>query len=473
MKNLTLLIIIGLCTSYHCAAQVATLLEKGKAHYDKNEYREALYYFNRLIRQDSMNALVYKMRGNCYMEFNQLDSAERDYFRVLKISNQFPEAYYNLANVYIHRKDNQKAEGFIRKFLTAEPNDADALFRLSSLLKARASDSSFYYLTRAYERDSLNPYFYATLAWEHFYRQNVPVAFRMAKASREKFGLTNELLPLEAYAAFSLGNFGHVLRVADTLLQRQPDEVGHHLLKTKATILNNTPRDKYVQDGFTFRLSEYSNDQKNIDSWITDPQHIYYYPKLLEKFKNTPMQMSLPEFLMVYYGFTSDERYSPYGMAASAILSAAKPQSAPEAMELYRSALETDPFHLQAYESLASVAMELKLQADFQKALTQYIGLMESILATGTGKSMDSAYFVVSPRHEYHVLAYLGLKSTMQSLLHDDDHSYDKLSTTGEDGKSVDVYFNIDKPWNSMSASLSDPKKKKKDSKDDKKKRKH
>jgi tetratricopeptide (TPR) repeat protein len=472
MKNLILSMFIIFFALLSGKAQVATLLDKGKAHYDKNEYREALYYFNRVIRQDSTNALVFKMRGNCYMEFNQLDSAERDYFRVLQISNEYPEAYYNLANVSIHRKDNLKAEGFMRKFLKARPDDSEALFRLSSLLKARANDSSFYYLSEAYKRDSLNAYIYATLAWEYFYKQDLAMAFRMAKASRKKFGLTNELLPLEAYAAFSLGDFNHVLRVTDTLLVRQPDEIGHHLLKTKATILSNTPRDKYVQNGFTFTLNEYSNEQKNIDSWVSDPEHIYYYPKLIKKFKDSPTEMSLPEFFMVYYGFTTDSRYSPYGIGASAMLSAAKPESAPEAMKLYRSVLDTDPFHLQTYESLASVTMELKLHTDFQKALTQYIGLMESILASGNGKSKDSAYFVISARHEYDVLAYLGLKSSMQSLYHDNGHSYDKLSTAGEDGEAMDVYFNIDKPWSSMSRQFSDKKKTNKASKSEKKKRK-
>ncbi|HEY0652435.1 MAG TPA: DUF4919 domain-containing protein [Chryseosolibacter sp.] len=436
-------------------AQSLSYTEKAKAHYQKGEYREALYCFNHVLKKDSTNAEFFKLRGNCFFELNQLDSAERDYLRVVTLSDKFPEVYYNLGNISYENKNNAQAERYSRQFLTLKPNDADGLYQLYSLLKARHHDSAFFFLEKAYALDSTNQYFYNSLAWDLFEQKNYAKALTMAEASRKKHLLTNDLLPLEAYAAFSLGNFSHALKVADTLVIKFPDEIGFKLLQKKTQILNNTPADKIGQDGFTFTLTEYAQNRADLDTWVTTADHHYFYPKLIEKFRTHPEEMSLPEFFMVYYGYTTDKHYSPYGPAASALTKAARSEaSAPAALELYKSAIAADPFDLQTYESIASIAMSLELKADFEQALTQYVGLMESILASGDGKTGKTAYFVISPRHEYHILDYLGLKSAMQALRHEDGHSFDVQTTMDESGEKNEIYFNIDKPWHSLSSIL-------------------
>ena len=435
-------------------AQTTSYHEKAKSHYDKGEYREALYCFNHALKTDSTNAEFFKFRGNCYFELNQLDSAERDYLKVIRLSDKFPEAYYNLANVSNERKNTVKAESFIRKFLSFKPDDAEGLYHLYALLKNRKNDSAFFVLKKAYTLDSANQYFYNALAWEYFDQKNYSRSLAMAEHSRIKYAITNDLLSLEAYASFCSGNFDRASKVTDTLVAKFEDNINYKILQTKAKILKNTPKDKFTQDGFTFTFTD-ASDLSQIDSWIRDPAHPYYYPKLMTKFKSKVEEMTFPEFFMVYYGYTTDDKYSPYGMGSSAIVQAArKEQSAPDALGMYKSALETDPFHLQAYEAVASLAMNLGHKADFERSLTQYIGLMEGILATGDGKSSKSAYIVISPRHEYHLLDYLGLTSSMQALRHEGGHSFDVLTVTDENIEKKEIYFNIDKPWNSLSESF-------------------
>ena len=47
--------------------------------------------------------------------------------------------------------------------------------------------------------------------------------------------------------------------------------------------------------------------------------------------------------------------------------------------------------------------------------------------------------------------AACGLRPRQQALVHGDGHSYDRLDANlATAGKPVSLYFNIDKPWNSL-----------------------
>jgi tetratricopeptide (TPR) repeat protein len=157
----------------------------------------------------------------------------------------------------------------MRKFLHFQPNDPQGLYQLYALLKERKNDSAFFYLEKAYALDTANQFLYNARAWEFFETKNYSKALKMAQASQTKYGLTNDLLPLEAYAAFSIGNFEHAANVADRLVTKFPEDVSFQMLKTKAKILGNTPSSKITQDGFTFRLTEYNQNMSELDTWST------------------------------------------------------------------------------------------------------------------------------------------------------------------------------------------------------------
>jgi tetratricopeptide (TPR) repeat protein len=453
------LLLIILIQSAIAQAQGTSYFDKGKSHFENKEYREALYCFNKYAKNDSTNAELFKMRGNCFYQLNLLDSAEADYRRVTKLSENLPEVYYNLSNIFALRNDLHTAEIYMRRFLKIRPDDGDALFGLSSLLKGLGNDSSFFFLQKAWSVDTVNQEFYNTIAWERFERGEVIAAQVMARNGRNKFRYTNELMPLEAYASFVLGDFREAIKVADTLVERQSDRLAWHILKCKAEILYNTPREKVSQNRFTFRVKEYFDNNKDFDNWVTDPQHPYYYAALKDKFKANIDAMSLNEFLMLYYGATTDNHYSPYAPLGMALMDEiTENTSDEEKINIYQRVLEADPFNLSVYQNLASVAFALKQMDIFGGALKRYLGLTEAILATGNGKSTDSAYFVISTRDEYAVLAYQGLQSTQQALLDNNGHNFDRLSAMDENNEKHDVYFNIDKMWESLSKSFSNSK---------------
>ena len=72
-------------------------------------------------------------------------------------------------------------------------------------------------------------------------------------------------------------------------------------------------------------------------------------------------------------------------------------------------------------------------------------GLMKSILASGNGRSFETAFVVISVDEEYAVLKHYRLASTKQSLVTAGKHSYDVIKAETREHEEATVYFNIDK----------------------------
>ena len=62
---------------------------------------------------------------------------------------------------------------------------------------------------------------------------------------------------------------------------------------------------------------------------------------------------------------------------------------------------------------------------------------------SGDGKNVDTAYYVMNIDEEYKIMRGLGYAVGMQSLTSANGQSFDVLSGKDEDGKTVELYFNI------------------------------
>jgi hypothetical protein len=82
-------------------------------------------------------------------------------------------------------------------------------------------------------------------------------------------------------------------------------------------------------------------------------------------------------------------------------------------------------------------------------------GLMRSILASGNGREVKTAFVVISVEEEYAVLRHYRLASGLQSLVTVGGHSYDVLTAQTDTNEEATVYFNIDKIVAIESAHLS------------------
>jgi hypothetical protein len=99
-------------------------------------------------------------------------------------------------------------------------------------------------------------------------------------------------------------------------------------------------------------------------------------------------------------------------------------------------------------EAVANRELGAVEKADFHRAVLG--GLIDSILKSGDGKSLKTAWVVISVHEEYVILQVLGFMPSQQSVLHQDGHSYDEMKVkNAQDGTEQTFYFNVDIPFQS------------------------
>src|SRR5690349_2481867 len=279
MKSLILVSMLSLTTLLPSVAQTADVLyQKGKEHYDRDEYREALYYFNKLVKVDSSKADVFKMRGNCYFDLNKLDSAQYCYEKGLRIAPTMAELYYNLSGVYQQKKQFPEAEKSLRKYLNSKPKDISGLLRMAYLKRYENPDSALLYFEKAYAVDSTSQDVIQSLASEYYYHEDFLKAVKYSTLARNYNRHDKEATELVAHSYFSSGNYQMSRQWADTLIAEDPKSLSPYLLKVKSEIMANT--DKNVLYGKSHQLTFMEINSKNIkelDLAVRDQAGKYYY----------------------------------------------------------------------------------------------------------------------------------------------------------------------------------------------------
>src|SRR5262249_26055283 len=92
-------------------------------------------------------------------------------------------------------------------------------------------------------------------------------------------------------------------------------------------------------------------------------------------------------------------------------------------------------------------------KASYHRAVAK--GLMDSIVATGDGKSPKTAFIVIAVDEEYAVLAALRWRLVTQSLVDEDGHSYDRMDVKSATSEETAVlFFQIDRPMKWLSGRL-------------------
>lgn len=466
-------LIIGLIFfSITVQAQTAdTHLKKGKEYYDNDQYREALYHFKKFIALDQSNALVYKWRGNCYLEINHLDSAKYDYDKALSLNPSLHEVHYNLSIVYGSKKQFDLAERELRLYLKTEKKDAYALVLLSSFLENSQPDSAALLVERAYQLDSLDERIIQASIQYAYLRKDFNAALRHARRLRS-INRTPETLENVMHVAYDARQYEASAKWADSLVVQDPKSLRYRVHIIKCEIMLKTSPTVFKKDTWIFHeLSD--NNTALLDKLVKDPGSKYNYEKLLSRFRANET-LGLDEYFMAYYGFTSDSRYAPYGTSDPDVRQDLKDENFAAVIEACEKALKEDEFSPSIYYYLGVAQFRSGSVDAGLNNIKKYIGILEGMTSTGSGGSTKDAIIVTSPHHEYEIISYFGYYSNGQALLNDNGHSFDRLSGVDDEENKKDFYFNIDKPFGSLGGMFKDvkasPEKSKKKKKDKKSK---
>jgi hypothetical protein len=175
------------------------------------------------------------------------------------------------------------------------------------------------------------------------------------------------------------------------------------------------------------------------------------YASLRDKVKGGDLAADFKRLRISYVGSPESQKAKDTDKQKQQMIAAINTKDFPKALKNANAVLDNDYSDIDAHfaEYIAYRELGDAKQADFHHAVVD--GLIKSILDSGDGKSMETAYVVASVHEEYVILRFLGLQLHEQSLAHAHGHSYDVLDTKdSKSGKTVKLYFNIDVSMNHM-----------------------
>jgi hypothetical protein len=113
--------------------------------------------------------------------------------------------------------------------------------------------------------------------------------------------------------------------------------------------------------------------------------------------------------------------------------------------------LDSCPVDIDAHFVRAVALAETGRSIESDVHVGWFRGLVDSILATGDGRSAESPFVVISVPEEYAVLRAFRLEARGQSLL---DGGIDAIAVVDKDGNESTAYFRPDAHWRRMARDL-------------------
>ncbi len=86
------------------------------------------------------------------------------------------------------------------------------------------------------------------------------------------------------------------------------------------------------------------------------------------------------------------------------------------------------------------------------------VGLIDSLTGNGDGKSVATAYVVVTMAEERALLAINDVEEDEQALLMSNGHEFDRITGKGKDGQTHTMFFDVTAPFESLGRALEKPK---------------
>jgi hypothetical protein len=177
---------------------------------------------------------------------------------------------------------------------------------------------------------------------------------------------------------------------------------------------------------FSQRLPITAPNYPLINEEIHDIHSKYYYPTLFQRFMANDTTLNVEEYRYLYYGYTFQKEYRPYWHSQQD--SILKKYSETEQLDIsdcdsiirYATlSLSAFPFDLHKFD-LLSYAYRRKGNIGLSKLyMRKNEQILEAIMSSGNGRSVLTAWHVISVDHEYEILYLLGLFAENQTLVGD------------------------------------------------------
>lgn len=442
-------ILFGLFISINLHAQNDSLaLQQAKGLYESGNYAECIESIDAYLQNFEAEPEVLKMRGNCYLELNQLPEAQANYKAALAIEPNYGPALYNLGHTMEERGRLDSAALYFKLYSDSNPEDANALMRLAGIFRITGgSESPLSLLEKAYGIDSNDASIHFYLIQEYLFQEDTLSSLLTLRKALDKFPMDVDFDLLFSRIEIDRGNFASAKAHAQNALSKDSSLFYAYRLEIEATFLDLCDEKliKRLPSG-RFAFSTYSSDQTG----QLAKEFKKEYPSLKGKLQAGEI-LALNEYLKFYLGQSNEGEYQPYGLNHSEEVREYWQNENFTALASMDSLIwESNPLDLSLFYKLAIANFQLGNFAKFKSLYSLYLGHIMAIIASGDGLDYATAYIVTTTSNQYELLSYLGLRSQGQALVNDGGHSYDLQKCIDAAGNNVELYFNIDLPFNSL-----------------------
>lgn len=188
-------------------------------------------------------------------------------------------------------------------------------------------------------------------------------------------------------------------------------------------------------------------DFKEIELAVKNPESRFFYPSLLKRFNALDTTLKKDDFKHLYYGFAFQENYFPFEMdeLEKRLKDLNYAKHFDDVIDLADSINHSVPTNLTVlFEK--SYALRSLAQKEEVVARSKYNVLLKAVLASGNGKSPETAYQVLFFGDELEVLSALGLKIIERQTILKDNRFYDVWTLGKNKQKLGKLYFDVTIP---------------------------
>jgi hypothetical protein len=194
---------------------------------------------------------------------------------------------------------------------------------------------------------------------------------------------------------------------------------------------------------------------------VSDTSSVYFYPKLIQLLNADSSKISADEYWYLYYGHVFQQNYYPYGNTDSkkAFLEyyAQLDQDSSKldkAILLGKKVLKENPIDIEVQLKMYLCLSAANQPSAAREHAKHYYGFLDVIYASGDGKSVNSAFIVISVDDEYRIVGHIGLQVVEQSLINDCDVLTFSKRNQKRRYRIKKLYFNVRLPLLYLSRSF-------------------
>ncbi len=458
MKKAFLLIFITGFAVIMTAQDYTKMENRANEFFENEEYIMALRLYDSLINKFPENPFYLSRAADCHFKTGNFESAISFYREALEADSRYDDAIFKLASVYDETGVMDSSIHYFRKYINLNPGSPNGYNRLSIVYMSMPGyeDSAIDISKKAIDKDPDNPRSYYLNAMAYL-NNSLPVSAISAARKGLRYDTTYALLYMPMGIGYlQRGDYEEAYNYLEKGMAKSNDKEAFVEYASIAKLYLNTGS-KNLKHEDNNRVYFSRIHSKNLDKLlkdVRDESSEYYYPELLAKFNDHPLEFRLDEFFMLYLGFTTDKNYSPYFPENEILEELWENEKYNEYINEARIYLLEHPVDFHIYLKMAMISAYQGLEDLHFKNSYRYHGFLKSLMATGNGESTREAIAICFPWHKNSIMSELGYEILDQTIIKEGEEVFERITGMDAMGKNKEVYFNISIPYKQLEKAL-------------------